>query len=138
MLPGITGFVVRENTAQALAQELIVALSNPDRLTAMRPEAYAFAQRRFNRENMANAYIEFFQAQTATADALDFNSALGQSLVQNQIGSLAAASKTIMFYQQQQTEARLQQTEARLIQAEARLQNLRHPLRWLLEKFFLQ
>lgn len=118
-IPGKTGFLVQDTTPDSLAVALEEIFAKRDALPAMGQQARLFAVEHFSEQKIADAYAAVYElAQPATG--LDMASPLGQSLVQNQILSLAAH----LHYVKNATEKRLAQSDARIAKLEEQIQRV--------------
>lgn len=90
MLPGETGFLLKEKTAEALAFELKRIYCNRQALAPMREAARAFAVERFSPQAAAAAYVNIFEA-AVPATSFAPEAQIFKALQQNQFASLAEA-----------------------------------------------
>lgn len=90
MVPGKTGFLVREKTAAALADALAKIYRERESLRPMREAARNFAVKRFAQDVVAEAYNRVFDA-APTASGFADDRALQLELSCNQMASLAAS-----------------------------------------------
>lgn len=88
MIPGKTGFLVKECTAEAMAAELKKIYCNRKVLAPMREAARIFATAHFDPQKIASAYVELF-AHAVPAQTFGEHSQLFTTLLQNQMASLA-------------------------------------------------
>lgn len=158
MVPGKTGFLVREKTAAALADTLAKIYREKESLRLMRKAARDFAVKRFAQDVVAEAYTRVFDT-APTASGFADDRALQLELSCNQMASLAVCvqesfvraagvEKRLQTYAEgiekhlqtyaESIEKRLFTLDACIAGQEARLcllsESLRHPLRWLWRK----
>lgn len=136
MVPGKTGFLVREKTAAALADTLEKIYREKESLRPMREAARSFAVKRFAQDVVAEAYTRVFDtAPTSSGFADDL--ALQFDLSCNQMASLAACVQE-SFVRAAGIEEHLRTLEACIARQEAQLcllrESIRHPLRWVWQR----
>jgi Glycosyltransferase len=140
MLPGETGFIVKEKTVEALAGILQNIYDRRMELAPMREAARIFAVERFDPGKTAAVYTEVF-ANTPPSPSLTMDSNLFMELASNQIASLAALFRDVQEEQERrfvEMEQYVTSLNDRIASVESHLaqwrQNLRHPLRYLFRK----